>query len=161
FGWHIIKTEAHRPQRTKTLEEVKNQIEPELHAQKAAGAVDALANQIAADAKTEGLDKAAAKHQLAVVTTDFFGRDTVLPGIGNSPQFMQQVFALAPNAPAERVPTEQGAAIVQVVAVKPPATPTFEQARAQLENRFRAERASQMLGQKTQELADRARALND
>jgi peptidyl-prolyl cis-trans isomerase D len=161
FGWHIIKTEAHRQARTKTLEEVKQLLEPELRAQKTTGAVQALANQVSADAKAEGIDKAAAKHHLNVVSTDFIGRDTVLPGIGNSPQFMQQVFAAAPNAPVESVPTEQGTALFQVIAVQPAATPTYEQARAQIENRFRGERASQMLGQKTQELADRSRALND
>jgi peptidyl-prolyl cis-trans isomerase D len=161
FGWHIIRTEAHRPQTTKSLEEVKGQLEPELRAQKGAAALDSLATQIATQAKAEGLDKAAAKHGLTVVNTDFFSRDATLPGIGNSPQFTQQVFAMKPDAPAEKITTEQGAVVAQVTAVQPPATPTFEQAKQQLENRFRAERANQMLAQKTQELADRSRALND
>jgi len=45
--------------------------------------------------------------------------------------------------------------------VKPPQTPTFEQIRARVESEFVNQQASAMLGQKTQELSDRARALHD
>jgi peptidyl-prolyl cis-trans isomerase D len=161
FGWHIIKTEAHRPQRAKTLEEVKPQLEAEIKAQKGASAVEALANQIASEASSGDINAAAAKHGLKAIDTESFNRSTVLPGVGSSPQFMQQVFSAAPNSAPQKVVTEQGTVVFQVTAVQPPATPTFEQAKAQLENRYRAERANQMLAQKTQELADRSRALND
>jgi peptidyl-prolyl cis-trans isomerase D len=55
----------------------------------------------------------------------------------------------------------QGYAIYQVTAIKPPATPTFDEARAKVEQEFRNERAAQLLSQKTQELADRAKADHD
>ena len=161
FGYHLIKTEAHRPAGTKSLEEVRSQLESDIRRGKQLAEADRIASEMVNEAKTGGLAAAAAKHNLSVVTTDFFPRTASLPGIGSSQQFLDAIFSKAPNSPAEKVNTEQGAAVVEVVAVNPPATPTFEQAKAQIENQFRGERAGQMLAQKTQELADRARSYND
>jgi peptidyl-prolyl cis-trans isomerase D len=55
----------------------------------------------------------------------------------------------------------QGYAIYEVLQVKPPATPTFDEIRSRVESDFRNERASLLLNQKTQELADRAKASHD
>jgi peptidyl-prolyl cis-trans isomerase D len=55
----------------------------------------------------------------------------------------------------------QGYVVYQVLAVQPPQTPTFEQARARVESEFVNQRASELLRQKIQELSDRARALHD
>jgi peptidyl-prolyl cis-trans isomerase D len=161
FGYHLIKTEARRSAGTKSLEEVKPQLEANLKRTKQLGEADRIATEIANEAKSGGLAAAAAKRNLNVVTTDFFPRTASLPGVGSSQPFLDAVFSKAPNSPAEKVTTDQGAAVVEVVGVNPPGTPTFEQARAQLENQFRGERAGQMLAQKTQELADRARSYND
>jgi len=54
-----------------------------------------------------------------------------------------------------------GFAVYQVTAVKPPATPTFAEARSRVEEEFKNERAAQLLSQKTQELSDRAKADHD
>ena len=161
FGYHLIKTEAHRPAGTKSFEEVKSDLEKAILPAKQAQEADRIATEIANEAKSGDLASAAAKHKLSVITTDFFPRTASLPGVGASQQFMDAVFRTAPNAAPEKVATDNGAAVLQVVAVNPPATPTFEQAKAQLENQFRGERAGQMLAQKTQELADRARSYND
>jgi peptidyl-prolyl cis-trans isomerase D len=71
---------------------------------------------------------------------------------------MNAVFDQKPNSPPQAVHTDQGYAVVQTTDMKPASTPTFEQARAQLENQFRGQRAQQLLMQKTQQLSDRARA---
>jgi peptidyl-prolyl cis-trans isomerase D len=48
-----------------------------------------------------------------------------------------------------------------VLAIKPPATPTFDEIRRRVENEFKNERVAALLSQKTQELADRAKAEHD
>ena len=45
--------------------------------------------------------------------------------------------------------------------VKPASTPTFEEIRSRVEEEFRNERVAALLTQKTQELADRAKAEHD
>jgi peptidyl-prolyl cis-trans isomerase D len=88
-------------------------------------------------------------------------RTDTLPGIGSAPQFMSAVFGQAEKAPPDQVQVTQGYAVFQVLAVKPASTPTFEEIRSRVEEEFRNERVAALLTQKTQELADRAKAEHD
>lgn len=54
--------------------------------------------------------------------------------------------------------TSQGFAVFQLLAVKPPSTPTFDEIRARVETEFKNQRSNILLTQKTQELSDRAKA---
>src|SRR5205085_10926540 len=73
--------------------------------------------------------------------------------------FMQQIFAAKIKGGAEKISAGDGFAISEVLDSKPPSTPTFEQARAQVEQQFKSERVNELLGKKTQELSDRAHSL--
>jgi peptidyl-prolyl cis-trans isomerase D len=95
------------------------------------------------------------------VSTDFVSRTDSLPGIGSSPQFMDAVFAAADKSPADEVQLPQGFALFQVQQIQPAATPTFDAIRSRVENEFKSERSAALLTQKTQELADRAKAEHD
>lgn len=161
FGYHIIRVDARRDAHLKPLAEVRPEIEQVLKSQKAAREAESLANAVMTEARTTSLDKAAAKNDLNVVTTDWFNQSASLPGIGSSPQFMQAVFTPTPKSPADMVPVPQGYAIVEVTDDKPATTPTFDQARKQVEEQFRNERAASMLQKKTEELADKARSMKD
>src|SRR5262249_7868344 len=163
FGFHIIHVDEKQEARVKPLDEVKAQIEPMVKQQKGAEAAQHAADQFVADAKAagSGLEKAAAGKGLQVISTDFVSSKDVLPGIGSDPQFMSSAFAQTANAPAEEVRLNQGWAIYQVTAVKPPATPTFEEIRNKVEQEFKNERGAQLLTQKTQELSDRAKSDHD
>ncbi|HEV2699971.1 MAG TPA: peptidyl-prolyl cis-trans isomerase, partial [Terriglobales bacterium] len=151
------KQEAH----VKSLDDVKPQIEPLIKQQKAAQAAQHESEQLLSDARSTSLEKAAATKGLQVITTNFVTSKDVLPGIGSDPQFMSAVFAQSANAPPDEAQLHQGYAIYQVTAVKPPATPTFEEIRSEVEQEFKNERASQLLTQRTQELADRAKVDHD
>lgn len=153
------KQEAH----VRTLDEVKAEIEPQIKQQKAGQAAQSLADQVLSAAKSSGgsLEKAAASKGLQVISTDFVTSKDALPGIGSDPQFTGSVFSQTVNAPPEELPVHQGYAIYQVTAVKPPATPTFEEIKSRVEDEFKNERAAQDLQQKTQELSDRAKSEHD
>jgi peptidyl-prolyl cis-trans isomerase D len=114
-----------------------------------------------ARSSNSSLEKAAATKGLQVITTDFVTRNNLLPGIGTDPQFTTAAFSQAPNAPPDLVQLHEGFAIYEVMAVKPPSTPTFEEARSRVEQEFKDQRASSLLAQKTQELSDRAKADHD
>jgi peptidyl-prolyl cis-trans isomerase D len=161
FGFHIIHVDDRQDAHLKTLDEVKDQIEPIMKQQKAANAADNQANALLADARASGLDKAASAKGLNVVTTDFISRNDLLPGVGPAPQFMDALFRQKENTPAEEAQLPRGYAIFEVLAVKPPATPTFEEIRNRLETEFKNERSAALLSQKTQELSDRAKAGHD
>jgi len=161
YGYHIIHVDDKQEAHVKSLDEVKPQIEAVLRQQKAARAAEGEANAFVTQARTSGLDKAASAKGLQVTTTDFVSRTDSLPGIGNSPQFMEAAFAQSAKSAPDMIQIPQGFVIYQVLDIKPPATPTFEEIRSRVEEEFKNQRATELLGQKTQELADRAKAEHD
>ena len=104
---------------------------------------------------------AAAKQNVPVITSDFFARRDMLPGLGPSPQFMEAVFAAQEKAPPDMAPTSQGTAVYELLAIKPPATPTFEEIWDRVGDEFKTEQSRTLLTQKAQELSDRAKAAHD
>src|SRR6266568_115077 len=161
YGFHIIHVDDKQDAHLKSLDEVKAQIEPLIKQQKAGQAVQTAASQLLSQARSSSLEKAAAAKGLQVVTTDFVTRNNLLPGIGTDSQFTTAAFGQNANALPDLVQLHQGFAIYEVMAVKPPSTPTFEETRSRVEQEFKNERAAQLLSQKTQELSDRAKADHD
>ena len=161
YGFHIIQVEDKQDAHLKTLEEVRAQIEPVLKHEKAVQSAEAKATALLSQARTLGLDKSAANQGFALVTTDYVSRTDSLPGIGNSTPFMDAVFSEPENSPPEESQLPEGYAIFSVLAVKPPATPTFDDIRSRVENEFKQQQATTLLAQKTRELSDRARAEHD
>lgn len=160
FGFHIIKVDARNEARLRPLAEVKADLEAGIRAEKQVTQLESLANTVLAEAKSGGMDAAAAKHGLTVVNTDYFAQSTSLPGIGQAPNAMQELFAMRAKE-HRKIALQNGMAVAELLEIRPPTTPSFEQARASLEQQFRNERAVKLLESKTKELADRARSLNN
>ena len=161
YGFHIIRVDDRQDAHMKTLEEVKDQIEPNLKQQKAQQIAQKQAEELLQQAKTQGLDAAASAKGMSVITSEFFGRKDMLPGLGPAPQFMDAVFTTAEKSPPEMAATSQGFAVFDLLEVKPQSTPTFEEIRTRVEQEFKNERSSVLLSQKAQELSDRAKAEHD
>jgi peptidyl-prolyl cis-trans isomerase D len=161
YAFVILRVDDKQAAHVKTLDEVKDGIEPLLKQEKAARAAASQADAMIAQARSAGLEKAAATRGLTVVSTDFISRTDALPGIGSSPQFTGAVFNQAEKAPPDLVQIATGYAVFEVLAIKPPATPTFDEIHSRVENEFKNERVAALLSQKTQELADRAKAEHD
>ena len=161
YGFDIIRVDDKQEAHVKTLDEVKDQIEPVLKQQKAARAAENAANSLLNQARSEGLDKAGASKGMQAVATDFFSKSDSLPGIGSAPQFMDAVFSEGEKSPPDLAPLSQGYAVFELLGVKPPATPSFEEIRSRVENEFMNEQASVLLAKKSQELSDRAKAEHD
>jgi peptidyl-prolyl cis-trans isomerase D len=161
YGFHIIRVDDRQDAHMKTLDEVKDQIEPVLKQQKTQEIAQKQAEDLLQAAKAQGLDAAGAAKGVPVVTSDFFGRKDVLPGLGPAPQLMDAVFGESEKSAPDMAATSQGFAVFQLLAVKPPATPTFEEIRSQVEQQFKSERSNVLLSQKVQELSDRAKTEHD
>ena len=163
YAFVIIHIDDRQDARIKPLAEVKDQIEPLIRQQNAAQEAQRAADQLLSLARANGssLEKAAASKGLQATTTDFVTSRDALPGIGADPQFMNMAFAQEKNAPPDVASVHSGFVIYQVTDVKPPSTPTFAEIRDRVESEFKNERAAQLLNQKTQELADQAKAKHD
>jgi len=162
-GFHIIRLDDKQDAHVKSLDEVKDQIEPILKRQKGQQVAQRKAENLLtqARAKDKDLDTAAAAQGVPVITTDFFGRKDMLPGLGPASQFMDAVFTAAEKSPPDVAPASQGIVVFQLLGIKPAATPTFEEIRSRVEEEFKNERSSILLSQKIQELSDRAKAEHD
>jgi peptidyl-prolyl cis-trans isomerase D len=160
-GFHIIRLYDKQEAHLKTLAEVKDQIESTLKRQKGLHVMQQKADELMRDASAQGLKAAAAAQGVPLITTDFFSRSDRLPQLGSATQFIDAVFAAAENSPPEESPVANGIAVFQLLAVRPPTTPTFEQIRSRVEQDFKKERSSLLLAQRSRELSDRAKAERD
>jgi peptidyl-prolyl cis-trans isomerase D len=161
YGFHIIRVDDKQEAHVKSLDDVKAEIEPALKHQKAQQIAQKQADNLLKGARATTLDAAAAKQNIPVITSDFFARRDMLPGLGPSPQLMEAVFAAQEKAQPDMAPTSQGTAVYELLAIKPPATPTFEEIRTRVEDEFKNEQSRSLLTQKAQELSDRAKAAHD
>ena len=160
-GFHIIRVDDKQDAHVKPLDEVKAQIEPILKHQKAQDLAQKKAEALLKDAKAQTLDAAAAAQGVPVINSDFFSRKDMLPGLGPASQFMDAVFSATEKSPPDQAPASQGIVVFQLLAVKPAATPAFEEIRSRVEEEFKSERSSTLLTQKIQELSDRAKTEHD
>lgn len=160
FGYHILRVDSRKAAHLNSLQEVQAQIAPVVAQEKALSQVDSLANKVKDDATREGLDQAAAKSSLNVVSTDLISKFDSLPGVGSSPDFKDALFSAREKA-VNLVKTQQGPVIFTVQQIKPPSTPGFDEIRYRVESDFKNDQAQGLLIKKGQELADRAHALHD
>jgi peptidyl-prolyl cis-trans isomerase D len=71
------------------------------------------------------------------------------------------IFTASEKSPPDVVQIPQGYVVFQLLGIRPPATPTFEEIHSRVESEFKNERAGFLLQQKTQELSDRAKSEHD
>jgi peptidyl-prolyl cis-trans isomerase D len=161
YGFHIIRVDDKQEAHVKTLDEVKSEIEPMIKRQKAQQIASKEAEDLLKHARAQGLDAAAAAHSLPVITTGYFSRKDMLPGLGPAQQFMDAVFMEPEKSPPDIASSSQGIAVFQLLGIEPASTPTFEEIRSRVEDEFKNERSNVLLSQKTQELSDRAKAEHD
>ena len=161
YGFHIIRVDDKQEAHVKSLDDVKADIEPILKHQMALQLAQKKADDLLKQARAQNLDAAAAAKGVPVITSDFFSRKDMLPGLGPAPQFMDAVFMEQEKSPPDEASSSQGIVVYQLLAIRTPATPTFEEVRSKIEDEFKTERSGILLSQKVQELSDRAKAEHD
>jgi len=161
YGFHIIRVDDKQDAHLKSLDEVKAEIEPIIRQQKAGAAADRIAGKVLTDARANGLDKAAQANNLQVIDSNYVTKTDTLPGVGTAPQLMDAIFSTPTKSSPETGATPAGTVIFQVMDVKPPSTPTFEEIRARVESEYKGDKATSLLADKTKQLDDKAKANHD
>ena len=96
-----------------------------------------------------------------MVTTDYLGREGLIAGVSEGSTMLSQAFtANKAGAPAS-VSTGDGYAVFQVVDVRPPHAPTFEEYKSHVLTDYREQQVPAMLTARVNKLAERAKALGD
>lgn len=161
FGYHIINVEEKQNGHTKALDEVKGDILPVLQQQKVGTTEQAFANQLAEEAKKNGLAKTAAAHGLNVISTDYIPAGGTIAGVADGAALLQAAFAAIKGAAPAAASTGDGYAIYQVDDIKAPHAPAFDQWKATVLADYRDQQVPGMLAAQLNKLDTRARQLND
>ena len=142
YGFHIIRVDDKQDAHVKSLDEVKAQIEPILQAAESERLAPRRKPMLCARRRSQRcLDKAAAAKEAEGRYYRLLQPNDALPGIGAAPAVHGCRFSRPAKDPPNLAQLPQGFAIFQLEGVKPPATPTFDEIRARVEDEFKNERA--------------------
>ena len=161
FGYHIIQTEQKQAAGLKPLAEVKGTIVKTLEQGKQGGALQSYGNELAAEAKKNGLEKTAAAHGLKAMTNDYVEKNAAIGGVSDSAAMLAQAFAAEKGAAPAAVSTGDGYAVFAVLDVKTAHAPEFAVYKAHVLDDYRDQKAPELLQAETTKLDARAKELND
>jgi len=161
FGFHVVQVEAREAAHEQPLNQVLPDIQATLIRQQTSAAEDSFAQQLTSEAIKNGLAKTAAAHHLQVVTTPLVGRQGVISSLPDSSQLLTKAFSVKQGDPPQDAPTGEGYAVFQVTGIDPAHAPTFTEWKSNVLSDYRQDRLPALLSQKTTELADKARTMND
>jgi len=161
FGYHIVQVEDRQSAHTQLLSEVQTTIVAALTRDSSAQAESRYAQQLTTEANKDGLEKAAAAHRLQLVTTSPVGHDGMIAALPDGAQLLSKAFEAKQGDPPQSAPTGEGYAIFQVTGVVPAHAPAFADWKTHVLDDYRSEHLPVLLSQKTKDLADKAKSMND
>ncbi|MGD0801562.1 MAG: peptidylprolyl isomerase [Terracidiphilus sp.] len=161
FGYHIIQVEERQAAHAQSIDEVLPTIQITLVRQRAAAAEENYARALTSEAIKNGLEKTAAAHHLELATTPLVGVRGVIAALPNSSQIITKAFESKQGDPPQSATTGEGYAIFQVTNVAPAHAPDFTEYKGKIADDYRNELLPSLLNQKTKDLADKAKSLND
>jgi peptidyl-prolyl cis-trans isomerase D len=155
FGFHIIKLVDRRPEVTRPLEEVRQEIQERLLTQKASQQVADRATELANRIKSAGdLDKVGIEIGSKVQFSQLFTRDSPIPGLGVSPQAADAAFGLPDNnAVVGPIPTQRGPVFMALSDRKDPYVPMLDEVKERVKEDLIRSRAADLSRQRGQEIA--------
>jgi peptidyl-prolyl cis-trans isomerase D len=161
FGYHILQVEERQTAHSESIDEVRSAIQATLIRQKAATTEENFARTLTSEAVKNGLQKTAAVHHLEVTTTPLVGAQGVISALPNSTDILGKAFQSKQGDPPQYATTGEGYAVFQVAEVAAAHAPAFADWKSRVADDYRNEQLPILLSQKTQELAEKAKNLND
>ncbi len=161
FGYHILQVEEKKTAHLRPLDEVRSEIVPVLEQQKSGASEQTFAQQLAAQAQKDRIDKTAAAHGLRAVTTDYVAKDGVIAGLADGSGLLTQAFGANKGAAPATVSTGDGYAVFQVVDIKAAHAPDFADFRTHILDDYREQQVPQLLNAQLLKLDERAKLTND
>lgn len=128
FGYHIIKLVDKKAAVTKTIADVRPQLEDQVKMENAQAAAAKLAQDVAPQIKEPGdLDRVARAQGWTVGDSGLFSRDEPLAGMGFAPAVANQAFTLEQGKVSGALQTTTGFAFIALVEIKPSYLPKLDE----------------------------------
>jgi peptidyl-prolyl cis-trans isomerase D len=162
FGFHIIRLTDKRPAITRTLEEVRpeieNQIKLERSEEQLAMRATAIGDQIDEPADFDTVGQGAG---LSVTESEFFSREDPVPGLGVAPQVAFAAFDLTGDEISGPMNSPRGPVFITLTDTRDPYVPMLDEVRDRVrEDAIRA-RATELSRQRASEIAATLRSASD
>ena len=162
YGFHIIKLVDKKPAVTRTLDEVRPQIEDQLKYERTDQQIAARATEMAGRIDdASDLDAVAKEFGFMVTESGFFQREDPIPGLGVAPQVAIAAFQLTGNQVSEPITSPRGPVIVTVTEKKDPYVPELTEVKDKVREDVIRTRATELSRQRGSEIAAALRSASD
>ena len=161
YGYHIVQVEERQAAHTQSLSEVLPTIQATLIRQKSTAAQQNYAQALTAEAIKNGLQKTADAHHLQLVTTPPVSEQGVIAALPDSTGILAKAFQSKQGDPAQSAQTGEGYAVFQVTGIIAAHAPNFADWKSHVLDDYRAQQLPVLLREKTMELANQAKSMND
>ena len=154
FGYHIIKVVDKRPAVTRTLDEVRPQIQQQLALETADTRITDQAQALAKRIDDPGDLAAVAKETgLMVQESSLFQRNDPVPGLGAAPEVAAEAFKLADGKVSGPIASARGPVFLTVIEKKDPYVPKLEEVKNRAHDDLVRVRATDMSRQRASAIA--------
>jgi len=138
YGYHIIKIEDIKEARPKSLDEVKDEIRSRLLQIATGDSAHEKALSLIDQMPYEGvvLTQYAETHQVPVEESDFFTRNEAIPGIGDDPGIINNIFSLEKDDVSDLLEFNDKYYIVQVIDKKASYLPELKEVEKEVTKNF-------------------------
>jgi peptidyl-prolyl cis-trans isomerase D len=162
FGFHIIQVVDKLPADTRSLDEVRAQIEDTIAWQRTDQQVAARQRDMAAQVlETSDLQAAADALGLTVQLADLFAREDPIPGLGPAPQVAVGVFQLTEDEVSGALNSTRGPVFARVTDREDPRVPALDEIRDQVRDDAIRVRAIELSRERAASIADQLAAADD
>ncbi len=142
FGYHIIKVTDRRAASSRSLDEVKSQIEDQIKWERATAEAQRIADDVASQLKTlADFDTVAKGRGLTVGESAFFARDEPIAGLGMAPAAAERAFEMKEGEVSDAIRTPQGFAFITVTGTQPARMPALEEVKAKVRDNLVKQKA--------------------
>jgi peptidyl-prolyl cis-trans isomerase D len=162
FGFHIIKLVDKKPGETRSLDELRPQIQEQLTSQRADQQVNDRATALGARiARPADLDTVGKEAGFPVQESEFFAAADPIPGLGPSPQVATVAFQLMTGELSPMVPSPRGPVFFTVTSVREPYTAKLDEVREKVREDVIRARATELSRERATQIIGELRAAKD
>ena len=162
FGFHIIKVVDKKAAATRSLDEVRSQIQETLTAQRVDQQLaDRTRDLDARIQKPADLDTVGKEAGLVVSETGFFARNEPVPGIGPTPDVTNQAFQMKDGEVSRGLQSPRGPMYITVTGRREPYVPNLDEVKDRVREDVIKARAAELSKQKAGEIATTLRSSKD
>jgi len=149
YGYHIIKLTEKKDATTKSLDEVRAQIEDQIKWDRAQTEAQRIADDVAKSLKQPAdIDTFAKGRGLTVGESALFTKDEPIAGLGMAPAISQRAFELKDGEVSEAIRTPQGFAFITVTGRQDAYVPKLDEVKAKVRDEVIKKKATDVARQK-------------